>query len=709
MVTRKEILHRYPFLRLIIPLVLGIVTGLFEFDLFQIPFAVIALLFLILCFIPLSMRKLFSFKYRWVAGILFFLFLFSMSFETSRREFHRKQNHFRLDFPSGQQLYIGDIIEPPVQKPKSSKIILKLIARKEKGEWKNHEENILVYISKDIRSEGLFYGDRLLFRCRMTEPLESVIPGSFDNKKHLSHKGIFLQAMINREQWVKVGNNYQNGLFRLAMKWRNDLLDLLRNLDLGMREFAIASAMLLGYVDEVESGVMKDYSATGVIHILSVSGMHVGMIFLALEKLLGFLKRWKSGQIVKVILTLLLIWGYAMITGLSPAVLRASVMLTLIIIGNNLSGYPDTLNILAASFFMLLVWDPKLLMDMGFQLSYLAMAGIIILNQPVYNLLSISNTILDKVWSLISVSVTAQLATVPLCLYYFHQFPNYFLVANLIVVPLSSLVIYIGIVLLFCSGIPVLSVVLAKLSYGSIWLLNEFIHFAGTLPGAVTKGITISLFEVVLLFGLLTAFVLYFSSKKKKWLFVSLGIIVLFQGSILLSGIDRYRSRYFFIHDFGKSLMFECSGRGSSILAGDIRVLENPYFIESVRRCQQATGAKEKFRFLVIPGMNNTHSFKDPGVFFKKGNYFQFYEKRIGIVHEKIPQGNSLKIKLDFLIISGNPRLKLSDILRVYNVKTIIFDKSNMQWRTKEWIKEAGAMKVPFHSIPDFGPFVEDF
>lgn len=709
MVTRKEFLHRYPFLRLIVPLVLGIVAGLFEFDFFHISFPVLVFLFLIICFIPLLMRKVFSYRYRWIAGILFFIFLFSISLETSRREFQRGSHLLKSDLPSSQQFYIADIIESPVQKPKSLKIILKVIATKEKGSWKNLEVKTLAYILKDTRSEELFYGDRLLFRGKLSAPLHSVIPGSFDQKKYLSHKGILFQTLISRDEWMKVAINSQNWLFRIAMKWRNELLELLRLQDLGKSEFAIASAMLLGYTDEIDSEVMKDYAATGVIHILSVSGMHVGMIFLALEMLLGFLRRWRTGRIVKVILTLLLIWSYAMITGLSPAVLRASVMLTLIIIGHSSSRYPDTLNILAASIFLLLVWDPKLLMDMGFQLSYLAMAGIIILNQPVYNLFDISNTILDKVWSLLSVSVTAQLATAPLCLYYFHQFPNYFLIANLIVVPLSSLVIYIGIVVLFCSGIPLLSVVLAKLFSGSIWILNGFICFAGSLPGAVTNNIILSVTGVVLLYGILIVFSLYFSSKKKKWLFLSLSVIGLLQGSILLGEIDRYRSRYFFLHDIGKSLMLDFSGRGSSILTGELRVLENPYFSESVKRCHLATGTKEKYRFLMIPGMSNKNSFKDPGVFFKKGNYIQFYEKRIGIIHSRIPSGVEKKLDLDWIILTGNPELSLDDVKKAYNVKTVIIDRTNSFRKTKQWVKEAKEHNLNCHSIGEKGAFRVEF
>ena len=173
-------------------------------------------------------------------------------------------------------------------------------------------------------------------------------------------------------------------MVRQSLALRNRLLQIFRDNNLSGREFAVAAALLLGYVDELDPVLLRDYSATGAMHILSFSGMHVGIIFLVLDKLLGCLKKLKQGLFLKTLLICLVIWFYAFLTGLSPAVLRASVMITLIVIGKAMQRQPDILNIISASFIILLFWNPGLLMNVGFQLSYLAVTGIVLLYQPIF-------------------------------------------------------------------------------------------------------------------------------------------------------------------------------------------------------------------------------------------------------------------------------------------------------------------------------------
>ncbi len=498
-------------------MILGILTGMSPATTVPLPFPVFVSLFLLLWFLPFFSKAIFSFKFRWISGLVIFVLLFVLSYEITLFNIGKSAKSSVRDFPLKERFYVADIIEPVVQKTKSTKAILRISAFKENGKWYKVNEKVLAFIRKEEKSQKLFYGDHLIISCLLTEPELSVIPGSFDYKRFLKLRGIFLKTSINKQHWSQVGCNGRNLLFYKALLWRRQLLEILKQRGMEGREFGVAAALLLGYVDEIDSDLMKDYAATGVLHILSVSGMHVGMIFLVLEKLLSFLDRWRSGRIIKTLLSILLIWFYALITGLSPAVLRAAAMLSLVIVGKSLKRSPDTLNILAASFFFLLVWDPKLLMDMGFQLSYLAVVGIVLLYKPIYDRIVCTNWILDKVWSLISVSIAAQVITTPLSIFYFHQFPNYFLLANIFVVPFSNLIIYTGILTLILSGIPFLSMVLAKLLTWSVGFLNCSIHFIGSLPGSVTHGIFIEIQEMACIYGMLIMFCLFICLKRKRW------------------------------------------------------------------------------------------------------------------------------------------------------------------------------------------------
>jgi competence protein ComEC len=690
-------------------MILGILAGMSRMAIEVIPLPVIATLFIPLWLLPFFSKSIFSYKLRWIPGLLFCLLLFVLTFEITLFSGGKTVRKSVRNSPSKERIYIADIIEPVVQKANSTKAIFRISAYLENGKWQKVDEKVLAYIQREEQTQELFYGDHLIISCLLTEPEPSVIPGSFNYKKFLNTRGIFLKTYIKKQHWRQLNSNGLNLLYYHALSLRRKLLEILKERGLEGREFGVTSALLLGYVDEIDSDLMKDYAATGVLHILSVSGMHVGMIFLVLEKLLSFLDKWKSGRIIKTILSILLIWSYALITGLSPAVLRAAAMLSLVIAGKSLKRNPDILNILAASFFFLLVWDPKLLMDMGFQLSYLAVVGIVLLYKPIYERIVFTNWLLDKVWSLISVSIAAQLITTPLSLFYFHQFPNYFLLANIFVVPLSNLIIYDGILTLILSGIPFLSMILAKLLAWSVTFLNGSIHFIGSLPGSVTHGLFLRLHEMMFLYGILLMICFYIVYKQKKWFYLFLLMLIFLQGSLFIRKSVNYNVRHFFVYKVKNSALYDCIGRGSSILTGDISNLDNPIFADNLKKSWDVLETNSKYQLLFFPHIKNVHTFKDPGIFFKKGNFIQFYQKRIGILTKKIPLGSIRRLNLDWLIVSGNPKIKLADIERIYCVKTIIIDNSNSPWKVREWVKEAEKMRIQCYSVPDEGPFMSDF
>ena len=705
MVTRKEILHRYPFFRLSIPLILGIQAGMWLKPAFILPFPVILLFLFILWSLPFLSTSVFPYKFRWISGLLIVAFLAILSCEITLFNTGQPPGNCAQVLTLKERFYLGDIIEPVVQKTKSTKAILKVSAFLDNGKWKKVDVKVMVFIQPDKKSRNLFYGDQLVFSSLLAEPLLSVIPGSFDNRSFLHLRGIYFTAIIRQQHWSQIAVNRLNPVYHLALSWRGKLLNILRQHGLKGREFGVASALLLGYVDEVDNDLMKDYAATGVLHILSVSGMHVGMIFLVLEKLLGFLERWKYGRFLKISLSVLLIWAYALITGLSPAVLRAAAMLSLVIIGKSLKRSPDTLNILAASFFFLLIWDPKLLADMGFQLSYLAVVGIVLLYQPVYSLFVCTNWLLDKIWALVSVSIAAQLITTPLSMFYFHQFPNYFLLANIFVVPFCDLIIYTGILALVLSGVPYLSMVLAKALAWSVWILNGAIHIIGSLPGSVTHGLFIGKLGMVTIYGILITICLFIKLKQKRWLFLFLLLLVFFQGNLFLAKLKENHEKQFFVYSTKNSGIYDCIYHGSSILTGDVRMLENPVFADALKKCWEVLNTTGKYQLLFLPGIKNDKTFMDQGNFFKKGNFFQFHSKRFGILSRKLPHGTVGRLKLDYLIISGNPRIKLAEISRFYCANETIIDNSNSLWQVRQWVKEAVALHIKCHPVAIEGPF----
>jgi competence protein ComEC len=266
----------------------------------------------------------------------------------------------------------------------------------------------------------------------------------------------------------------------------------------------IALALLLGQKESLSKEVKQAYSATGTQHILAVSGLHVGIIYSILLLPLTFFKQ--KGHVLQksyLIFVLGLIWIYALMTGFSPSVVRAVVMFSLVTLGQMRKRKPSIWNILAFSALLLLVLDPDIQTDLGFQLSYLAVAGIVGLQPILLRMWAPSNRVLDYFWQMATVTLAAQLITSPLTLHYFHSFPTYFLVANLLIVPLSYVILCVGVPFLLLAWIPIVGSVLGASVDFLLFIQNEITYTLQELPAALWKGIHLSFVGMVAIWGAL--------------------------------------------------------------------------------------------------------------------------------------------------------------------------------------------------------------
>jgi competence protein ComEC len=701
--------RQFPLFRLIVPVFLGIAQGIYCETGLKIPLSLAITMFCcfgILIFIP---KRLFPYSFQWVSGILIFLLTIALFNRLMIMGKDNLKKDYFGNFQPVQKYCIGEVIEPVIRKKKSTKAVIRVTFIREKERWNRTSGIALVFLGESPCSELLCYGDRLLINARFTEPEGSLNPAGFDNKQYLRLRGLYLQARVKGDHWIIISRETRNPVFRLALSWRDRMLMLLRNNGMKGREFAVAGALLLGYVDEVDNDLMADYSATGVMHILSVSGMHVGMIFLVLDKLLAIFERRKNGGYFKALLVIVFIWLYALITGLSPAVMRAAGMLSLLVSGKAMKRHPDTLNVLAASAIFLLIWQPVLLADPGFQLSYLAVGGIVLLYKSIYNIYVPENNLLDKIWSIVAVSIAAQIATLPLCLYYFHQFPNFFMITNILVIPLSNLIIYTGILAIALGTIPWLSFIFARILSLMIWFLNSFIHWMGALPFSVFRGVVIGIPEFIAFYLVIISCVAFFSSKNKKWLFVSLSLMILLSGNFLWRTYRQASVRKITVYDVrGQGLCDFISG-GKSILVGGLSALNEPFFLDTFRKYHWNEKVTGLFEFqLPLPSCNNK-PFHYKHLFYKRGNYIAFGGKKIVIVDQKIKNNSNLNFGVDYLILSGNPRSDLNDILKYFRPRIVIFDASNAPVKVKEWMKEAHLLGVHCYSVSISGAFTDTF
>ncbi|NJO68117.1 MAG: ComEC family competence protein [Bacteroidetes bacterium] len=437
-----EFLRSAPYIRLLLPFIIAIITGQY----INLPILLISgiVIFSFCCFSCLKLSKKYNtYQNRWLWGFIFCFFMFSSGLLIVQL----KEN--REFLPGGKKLIVtGTVMENPRVTPKTLQVMIKLSGYFDSGKWVKSGQKVVVSIQKSSSGDSLAMNQVVMLQGYWNEFKNNGNPYEFDYKKYMNRSGYYYTAYIDSSSWLITGKNLHFNLAIFAHRLRDNLLDYFRQLNLSSSAFAVISALTVGDKSYLDAGLKSAYVNSGTMHILAVSGMHVALLFWLLQQLTRPLMLWRHGPVLRAILVLFVIWVYALITGLTPSVIRASVMFTFWMIGDTGKRNTNIYNTLASSAFLLLLLNPDTLFDVGFQLSYLAVLGIVVFYKDIYNWLYVNNIVLKYFWSAISVSLAAQLLTLPVSLYNFHQFPNYFLLSNIIALPLSTVILYGSIVAL---------------------------------------------------------------------------------------------------------------------------------------------------------------------------------------------------------------------------------------------------------------------
>src|ERR1043166_8284804 len=443
--------HKVPFARFLLPFCIGIAFGIaFKASLF-----ISLLLFAILLLATIACAYLIhAFSKQWITGIFLNFSLFAAGAGLNAYQYEPTQaSHFNRMHAQFLAIKVSEL--PTVKKAiRFTGQVIAIIDSSDQTQPATGK--IMVFVKRDSLLPALHYGQIILCRNRSRPVPGPMNPGEFDYAAYLALKHVHQQLFLSAADFIVTATEDKNPFLAFAFNCQEYFSTALKQYVVSPRETAVAKALIFGYDDDIDDELVQGYAHTGTLHVLAVSGMHVGMIFLVLELLLGFSnKKWF--RLLKSVLVLLLIWTYSLVCGLSPSILRASVMISFVVLGRLLKRPQNVYNSLAASAFFILLYDSNTLVNAGFQLSYLAVAGIVFLGERISSLILFENRFADAAWKLAAVSLAAQLGTFPIGLFYFKQFPNLFLVSNLLVIPLTSMVIYVGILLLLVSPIAMVA------------------------------------------------------------------------------------------------------------------------------------------------------------------------------------------------------------------------------------------------------------
>lgn len=509
--------NRFPFIRICLSFGAGIVSaGYFQPSLY-LKVAVFLAFAFYLC-TEYFLRKYYHPDLFTLTGILAFTVFFSLGILSEQNQRTLFRTGFILKKTSNVSFYYAEITAIEGMTDKSQKVIARIHLVSETGRWQNTRSKLLLYIPKNV---PVLYGDYILVKGQPSVVKGPLNPYEFDYKKYLFRQGIAYTQFLRPGQFKIIKNKRGNLIIYLAYAARNSIKEIIiRNIDyLPVRGILIA--LTTGYRDQVDENTSKSFGETGIMHILAVSGLHVGIIYLLLMLILKPLSASRAGIWFRTVIIMIVLLLFVFITGLTPSVLRAALMFSLILIGITIERNSHILNSVFLSAFILLLINPYFLYDVGFQLSYGAVIGIIIGQPVVFRLWIPKRFLLYRIWELASVSIAAQLATLPLTLYYFKKFPVYFLPANLIAIPVVSIIIPGTVILLVFSHFNFIAHILAFLvtQFGRSFLsaIDIIRNLPGSSIGHVSFDPVQSLLLILLVYSII--FILYF--KKAAWFYVA--------------------------------------------------------------------------------------------------------------------------------------------------------------------------------------------
>lgn len=592
----EKLVQNIPYLRLAIALILGIVIGQYIEINLVVGSSILITLLSILFFINL--------KYRYSSVPLFGICV-NLFFVVLGIVIHSAYNKKPIFYTNGT--YVATVLESPVEKPNSFKSTVDVTRVIWPDSVAKTNEKVIIYFEKHENTKNLKPGDEIIFNSTPNWVAEKLNPYDFDYRRYLERRKIYRQVFLASENWQNTGNS-EFSLICEAEKLRDKLINVYRSQPIDSVEFEILSALTLGYSRELDPETRRVFSTSGAMHVLSVSGLHVAIIFAVLNFIFGFLRRNKNGQFIFMAVVIGVLWFYAFITGLSPSVLRATAMFSVYIIGENLNRKSNIFNSLALTAFFLLLINPNSLFDIGFQLSYSALFGIVVIEPKLREHFVVKNRVFAYFVSLITVSVAAQIATFPLTSFYFSQFPTYFWLTNIFIIPAVAFLTPVGIILLFVNKIPVVAEVVSVILNFVLKYSYKLLSLIEQLPYAVFQ-VTVNQIQLWLIFGLIVTSYFVLTQFNARYLKTMLVVLLLFCVSVLAKQVKLENTSQIIVYNSTRNSMLHLIQGRENYAISEERVLPDELQYSPFIATQKKLGLKNPVMLIASDSIRTKNVF----------------------------------------------------------------------------------------------------
>ena len=633
-------------------------------------------------------------KQSWSFGISFALFCLSAGWFTITCQL----KHSLYKYPEQEAIYRALLLEDPERKEHSylCEVILK--------EWRDStsihpiEKKAILYLAQDSTVLQLKEGNELWIRARISLPNNKGNFDEFDYQRYLMRKGVSGTGYVANKNWMLSGQHSVPSVRQQSDAYRDKLINLYQQLGFDGDELAVLAALTVGDKTELSEDILESYSISGASHVLALSGLHIGLLYM----LLLYLLRWITpkryiGIILQSIVTLLLLWAFAFFTGLSPSVVRSAFMFSMLALARIFNRTAVSLNTIAVVAWLMLWIHPAWLFDVGFQLSFMAVIAILLIQPLLFRLLPINNRIGKYIWGLMTVSIAAQIGTAPLVAFYFARFSTHFLLTNLIVVPLVTLILYIAVFMLLLTPISILQMIAATICHKMIEGLNGFVRWIEHLPFASIDGIWLYTWEIVILYILILLYLSY--QKKKSFRKLStclLCLLLLIISSTTARWIDRPQRSIVFYNISRCPAVHFIGANGESWL----NLSSWQKGVGYLRR----TASNYWRRINLLSPIEVTKDFHQKD-FFREQQILAYHGCRIGMITDNrwLHQTTQNPFPLHYLYLCKGYNGSLQELLQVFHPSHIILDSSLSEHRKQIFIQECKQQKLPFTSLAETG------
>ncbi len=662
-------------------LILGIIVGNFVFI---NPIYLVVILTLLICMLLLAYLKATKLlRPSLIFTLLVFLisFFIGISSITYKNQLNSKFHYsnstkFSLEKQVTMLLKISEILKPTNFYNKYEAIVLQLEGEKVIGK-------ILVNVKKDSLNKQLEIDTKLIARTSFENINKPLNPHSFNYKKYLKNHQVYHQIKLHNQDFL-VSQKRDVTLKGIATKIRNGIIKSLKENGFKKDELAVITALLLGQRNSISKDLMQHYTSAGAIHILAVSGLHIGIILLLLLFIFKPIHNFKNGKYIAAVLIVLILWVYAIIAGLSASIVRAVTMFSVLTIGLQLNRRSNVYNTLIVSIFILLLFNPFYLFEVGFQLSYLAVFAIVWIQPKLYSLWKPKLWILTKIWQLFTVSIAAQIGVLPLSLFYFHQFPGLFFISNLIIIPFLGTILLIGIIVIFLSFFEILPQFLGDFYSYVIHQMNNFVGWVAQQEFFIIKNISFSL-ALMLLFYVFIFSAMKWTEKRNFTRFVlvlvsviSIQLIVIFEKYKLQS-----TSEFIVFNNAKNSLIAQRFG-------DDLKVSSKDSLYKTTNIITT---------YLVGAGIERVQQH------LKLKNLYKFHKETILIV-DSLEVYDFKSIKPSIIILRQSPKINIERLLKKLKPQLLVVDGSNYKSYVAKWKQTCFKNKTPFYYTVQKGAFI---